>query len=310
MVSVIYSDEFLEHKTGMLHPERPERLTAIVQSLKKTFREGQLNWQLPTPLGKRQPSFMDLVQKIHPPAYLELLEQLADNGGGNLDGDTPLSPKSYEVALLAVSAWLDGVERVLASLNPTFVLARPPGHHAESDRGMGFCLLSNAAIAAIYALEQPGIDKVAILDWDVHHGNGTQAIVENNRQIAYCSLHQSPCYPETGYPEETGHYNNVLNLPISPGSTVEVYKQIFEEKAIPFLTNFQPDLLIVSAGYDANEADSLAQICLQPQDYAAFTDYCLQLTRKILFGLEGGYHLSSLSQSVVATIERCLASVT
>ena len=306
MVSVIYSDEFLEHKTGMLHPERPERLTAIVQSLKKTFREGQLNWQLPTPLGKRQPSFMDLVQKIHPPAYLKLLEQLADNGGGYLDGDTPLSPKSYEVALLAVSAWLDGVDRVLATLNPTFVLARPPGHHAESDRGMGFCLLSNAAIAAIYALEQPGIDKVAILDWDVHHGNGTQAIVENNPQIAYCSLHQSPCYPGSGYPDETGSYNNVLNVPISPGSTGELYKPIFQHKVIPFLTNFEPDLLIVSAGYDAAEADPLASISLQSEDYGVFTAYCLQITRKILFGLEGGYDLTALSESVVATVGQCL----
>lgn len=306
MLSVIYSDEFLEHKTGTLHPERPERLKVTVESLKAAFSEGQLDWQLPAPVCDRQPSVMDWVKKVHPPAYLKLLQQLASDGGGYLDGDTPVSPRSYDVALLAVSAWLDGVDRVLATAAPSFVLARPPGHHAEWDRGMGFCLLSNAAIAAIYALEQPGVNKVAILDWDVHHGNGTQAIVENNRHIAYCSLHQSPCYPGTGDPKETGPHNNVLNLPMSPGSTGELYKPTFEQKVMPFLTNFQPDLLIVSAGYDANEADPLAGISLQPEDYGVFTDCCLQLTRKILFGLEGGYDLTALSESVVATVRQCL----
>ena len=307
---IIYSDEFLQHKTGVRHPERPMRLAAIVEALKTAFNKDQLDWQLPTAAKKRQPSALEWVKKIHCHHYIKRVEQLAYRGGGYLNEDTPVSPKSYDVALLAASAWLDGIDRVLATLAPTFVLARPPGHHAQSDRGMGFCIFCNPAIAATYALQQPGVQKVAILDWDVHHGNATQAMVENNPNIAYCSLHQFPCYPGTGYPEETGHYNNVLNLPISAGSTVEVYKQVFEDKAIPFLTNFQPDLLIVSAGYDANEAEPLAQVCLQPEDYGVFTDYCLQVTRKILFGLEGGYNLSALSESVVATIERCLASVT
>lgn len=210
------------------------------------------------------------------------------------------------MALLAVSAWLDGVEAVLKSANPAFVLARPPGHHAESDAGMGFCLFSNAAIAAFFALEQPGINRVAILDWDVHHGNGTQAIVESEARIAYCSLHQYPCYPGTGRATERGFHNNVLNLPVPPGSDIAVYQPLFERQVIPFLANFQADLLIVSAGYDGNAADPLASINLQPEDYALFTNYCLGLTRKILFGLEGGYDFDTLSQSVVATIEPCL----
>jgi acetoin utilization deacetylase AcuC-like enzyme len=155
------------------------------------------------------------------------------------------------------------------------VLARPPGHHAESDVGMGFCLFSNAAIAAFYALQQPGIERVAILDWDVHHGNGTQAIVETSKQIAFCSLHQYPCYPGTGRATERGFHDNVLNLPVRPGSDVAVYQPLFEKKIIPFLSNFQPDLLIVSAGYDANADDPLAMINLQPKDYGLFTDYCL-----------------------------------
>ena len=304
MLPVIYSDKFLDHKTGRFHPERPERLTAIVEALKSAPWASQIEWQLPTPVETR--SLMPLLQQLHSQRYIEMVQRIAQSGGGSLDADTPVSPNSYDIALLAVSAWLDGVDRVLATNNPAFVLARPPGHHAESNIGMGFCLFSNAAIAAYYALQQPGIQRVAILDWDVHHGNGTQAIVENNPQIAYCSLHQSPCYPGTGKASEQGTYNNVLNLPLPPGSTLEVYQPLFEQKIIPFFSNFQPDLLIVSAGYDANAADPLAGMALQPQDYGLFTDYCLQLTRRIVFGLEGGYDLTALAQSVVTTIERCL----
>jgi len=304
MLPVIYSDKFLDHKTGRFHPERPERLTAIVEALKSAPWASQIEWQLPTPVETR--SLMPLLQQLHSQRYIEMVQRIAQSGGGSLDADTPVSPNSYDIALLAVSGWLDGVDRVLATNNPAFVLARPPGHHAESNMGMGFCLFSNAAIAAYYALQQPGIQRVAILDWDVHHGNGTQAIVEKNPQIAYCSLHQSPCYPGTGKASEQGAHNNVLNLPLPPGSTLEVYQPLFEQKIIPFFSNFQPDLLIVSAGYDANAADPLAGMALQPQDYGLFTEYCLQLTRRIVFGLEGGYDLTALAQSVVETIERCL----
>ncbi|MBD2413010.1 hypothetical protein FACHB389_02335 [Nostoc calcicola FACHB-389] len=305
MLPVIYSDEFLDHKTGKYHPEKPERLTAIANALKAATFADKIAWRSPTP-APEQPQLMSLLVKAHSPAYIKKLSLIASSGGGPLDGDTPVSPRSYDVALLAVSAWLDGVEAVLESGNPAFVLARPPGHHAESDAGMGFCLFSNAAIAAFFALEQPGINRVAILDWDVHHGNGTQAIVETHPQIAYCSLHQYPCYPGTGRATERGFYNNVLNLPVPPGSDITVYQPLFENKVVPFLTNFAPDLLIVSAGYDANAADPLASINLQSEDYGLFTDYCLGLTRKILFGLEGGYDFDALSQSVLATIEPCL----
>jgi len=305
MLPVIYSDEFLDHKTGKYHPETPERLIAIANALKAATFADKITWRAPTP-APEQPELMSLLVEAHSPAYIKKLSFIASSGGGPLDGDTPISPRSYDVALLAVSAWLDGVVAVLESNNPAFVLARPPGHHAESDAGMGFCLFSNAAIAAFFALKQPGINRVAILDWDVHHGNGTQSIVETHQQIAYCSLHQYPCYPGTGRATERGFYDNVLNLPVHPGSDITVYQPLFEKKVIPFLTNFQPDLLIVSAGYDANAADPLASINLQSEDYGLFTDYCLALTRKILFGLEGGYDFDALSQSVLATIERCL----
>ena len=302
MLSVIYSDEFLEHRTGRFHPEKPERLTAIATALNAAAFAKQIDWRLPTPVASR---VMDSIQRVHSQHHIQTVKELARRGGGYLDGDTPVSPRSYDVALLAVSAWLDGVDQVLTAAQPAFVLARPPGHHAESDRGMGFCLFSNAAIAAHYAL-QSGAERVAILDWDVHHGNGTQAIVENHPQIAYCSLHQSPCYPGTGQASEQGFYNNVLNLPVSPGSSLDVYQPLFEKQVMPFLSNFHPDLLVVSAGYDANAADPLAEVALQPQDYSLFTEHCLQLTRSIVFGLEGGYDFTTLSQSVVATIKQCL----
>ncbi len=304
MVSVIYSEDFLLHDTGRVHPERPARLSAIVEALQAVPWANQIKWQLPTRVDQR--SFMPLLTQVHDPAYIEEVKYIADRGGGYLTPDTPVSAQSYDVALLAISAWLDGVDLVITRNEPAFVLARPPGHHAMSEQGMGFCLFSNAAIAAIYALTQAGIQRVAILDWDVHHGNGTQAIVENHPQIAYCSLHQSPCYPGTGYENECGAYDNVLNIPMIPGSGSLEYQTAFETKVMPFLTKVQPDLLIVSAGYDANMADPLAQIQLLPQDFKLFTQYCLQIQRRILFGLEGGYDLSSLSQSVVATIEQCL----
>ncbi|MBD2598552.1 histone deacetylase [Nostoc spongiaeforme FACHB-130] len=305
MLPVIYSDEFLNHKTGNYHPENPERLIAIVTALKEATFAEKIAWREPTPVADK-PSLMSLLLQAHSPAYVRKLGEIAASGGGYLDGDTPVSANSYDVALLAVSAWLDGVDVVLTTENPAFVLARPPGHHAESDAGMGFCLFSNAAIAAFYALEQPDVERVAILDWDVHHGNGTQAIVEDQPQIAYCSLHQYPCYPGTGKASERGYHNNVLNVPLPPGSDITAYRPLLESKIFPFLQNFQPDLLIVSAGYDANAADPLASMNLLPEDYGLFTDYCLGITRKILFGLEGGYDFSSLSQSVLATIERCL----
>ncbi len=302
MFPVIYSDDFLLHETGAIHPEQPARLTAIKSALEQAPWANQLQWQSPTSIEQRSP--LAAIEKIHPQAYIQRVKQLSERGG-SIDSDTPVSPKTYEVALLAVNAWLDGVDLVMNTAEPAFVLARPPGHHAEPAGGMGFCIFSNAAIAATYALAR-GAERVAILDWDVHHGNGTQAVATDNPQIAYCSLHEFPYYPGTGSASECGGYQNILNLPMTAGSSISDYQPLFEEKVLPFLANFNPDLLIISAGYDANHDDPLANISLQPQDFGIFTNYCLQLTRKIVFGLEGGYDFNSLGKSVVATIEQCL----
>lgn len=303
-VAVIYSDQFLLHQTGPYHPERPERLKAIVQTLQAAPWAEHLHWRSPTPITVRDPR--PLIQQVHQLEYLQMVQRLADQGGGALDPDTIVSPDSYEVALLAVNAWLDGVDQVLTTAEPAFVLARPPGHHALRSRGMGFCLFGNAAIAAHYALRQTGIHRVAILDWDVHHGNGTQALVESHPQIAYCSLHQAPYYPYTGEASERGGFDNVLNLPLPAGSSRQDYEPQFQHQVVPFLEQFRPDLLIISAGYDANRDDPLSSMALLPEDYGFFTDCCLSLTRRVVFGLEGGYDLNSLAQSVAATLERCL----
>lgn len=303
MISVIYSPEFLEHDTGYGHPEKAKRLTAIAEALTAVEWQDQLKWRLPTPVNSRVIAY---VQQIHTPEHIQRIKQVAEQGGGHLDGDTPISARSYEVALLAVSAWLDGIDQVL-NQQPTFVVARPPGHHATRDTAMGFCLFSNAAIAAHYALSKPQIQRVGILDWDVHHGNGTEAIVRDNPNIAYCSLHQHPCYPGTGTEKATsGEYHNILNLPLKAGSAISDYQRLFEQEVMPFFNNWQPDLLIVSAGYDANDLDPLAGIMLQPEDYQILTEYVLNITKYPLFGLEGGYHLAALANSVVATLSTCL----
>ncbi|WP_404784788.1 histone deacetylase [Altericista sp. CCNU0014] len=301
-MQIFYSDIFLEHQTGFGHPERPERVRAVAKHLQQSPWANRLDWKTPTSLASRDP--LPWILKTHSPDYIERVRRLAVQGGGELGPDTPISPQSYEVACLAVNAWLDGIDAVVALQQPAFVLARPPGHHALPNQAMGFCIFGNAAIAALYALAQPGIARVAILDWDVHHGNGTEAIAAGHPDIAYCSLHQYPFYPGTGSAQNNG--SRLLNIPIAAGSTISSYEAAFQDRVMPFLKTFAPDLLIVSAGYDAAQADPLAEVNLNPVDFGPLTAYCLALTPKILFGLEGGYHLNSLAAAVEATLAVCL----
>jgi acetoin utilization deacetylase AcuC-like enzyme len=302
---IFYSDVFLDHQTGFGHPERPERLKAVVKHLHQSPWADYLEWKTPSSLEARNP--VPWMLKAHTPDYIAQVKALATRGGGQLGSDTPISPRSYEVACLAVNAWLDGVDAVLALQQPAFVLARPPGHHALPQQGMGFCIFGNAAIAALYALNQPDIERVAILDWDVHHGNGTEAIVAAHPQIAYCSLHQYPFYPGTG--SAAGNHSRLLNVPMQAGSTLPNYETAFQDQIMPFLRDFAPDLLIVSAGFDAAQADPLAEVNLDPTDFGPLTAHCLAITPKVLFGLEGGYHLRSLAEAVEATLAVCLGNL-
>lgn len=303
MVAIIYSAEFLRHETGPPHPECPARLTAIATALRKMPGANYLHWQKPSPVTWNLDPY---ILRCHSQEYLNKLAKLAELGGGSLDADTPVSPQSYDVARLAVRAWLDGVDHVLNQREAVFVLARPPGHHAIRNTGMGFCLLNNVAIAAHYALTRPGVERVAILDWDVHHGNGTEALVDHNPRIFYCSLHQFPCYPGTGAAGDRGQHDNVLNIPLKPGGDGKVYREAFEHKVLPFLRQVKPDLLLVSAGYDANHSDPLAYMNLIPEDYGMMTHYLMEISPYPVLGLEGGYHLPSLAKSVVETLKPLL----
>jgi acetoin utilization deacetylase AcuC-like enzyme len=284
MIHILYTDIFLDHDTGRPHPESARRLTSITQALKEVLWADQLQWHEPSAIAQRNP--MAWIAQIHDDYYLKKLQELAESGGGYWDPDTPVSPKSLDAALLAVNACLDGVDLVLQTGEVAFALVRPPGHHAVRSSAMGFCLLGNVAIAAHYALSLENINRVAILDWDVHHGNGTELLIEANPNIFYCSLHQTPAYPGTGQARFTGKHNNVLN-----------------EKIIPRLQAVQPDLLIISAGYDAHYQDPLAGINLETTDYTTFSTHCQTLHCPILFALEGGYHLKALAASVIATLE-------
>ena len=238
---------------------------------------------------------------VHTQHHIKHIKSICSSGGGYLDPDTPACMESYSIALKSAGAWMDGVDEVLKG-NSAFVLSRPPGHHAESERAMGFCFFSNASLAAIYALKHNGINKIAIFDWDVHHGNGTQQIVETNPDIAYASIHQYPFYPGTGSQLEQGKYGNVLNVPVPTGFGGSEYRKVFDDKVFPFIQKFEPDMLIISAGFDAHKSDPLAGINLSAKDFSYMTSRCLRIQPDILLGLEGGYNLDALKECSVAVV--------
>lgn len=300
MIPIFYSEDYLDHQTGSFHPERSERLIAIVSALRSAPFSEELDWRVPIPAQIRD------LERVHPRSYIESIQRLASLGGGFVDQDTVVSGKSFAAACLAVGGWIQGAATGLELASPTFVLCRPPGHHAEPKTGMGFCLFSNAAIAGLWALEQPSVQRVAIFDWDVHHGNGTQAVAEQWPNLAYVSIHQAPLYPGTGAASETGIHGNIRNIPLPSGSNWNQYGQVMREQVLPFLEGFQPDLLLVSAGFDCAKGDPLAGMDLIPEDFGRLTEMCLQVTPKVVFGLEGGYDLQNLADSWIQVAQACL----
>ncbi len=289
MINIFSSERFLHHDTGYGHPERPERLSACIDGMKKSAHTDQMNWIEP------RRATVEELKLAHTPAHIMNVRNTAERGGFSLDADTTVSPESYDIALQSSGAWLDGIDRLTDAQESSFVLSRPPGHHAERDHAMGFCLFNNVAVAANYALQVKGLERVAVLDWDVHHGNGTQHILESDPNLAYCSLHQWPYYPGTGAEHETGDFENVLNVPLSMGSGREAYFSAFDSKVMPFLKSWQPDLLIISAGFDASQNDPLGGMNLLPEHFAEFTRQCLDFKPHLLVGLEGGYDLGDLA---------------
>jgi len=295
-LSIFYHHDFLDHDTGTGHPECPDRLRSCVAALENCDFAKHLEWKSPRSATEEE------LREIHTPQHIEHIKETCYAGGGYLDTDTFVCPKSFDIALKSAGAWLDGVDEVL-NKNSAFILSRPPGHHAEENRAMGFCLFSNAALAAGVALKQKEINKVCIFDWDVHHGNGTQNIIQNNPDISYISTHQFPFYPGTGSHMETGEHNNVLNIPLHAGVGSDYYRKKFDEVVIPFLIKTVPDILIISAGFDAHRRDPLASINLETDDFSYMTRKLQEIQPQILVGLEGGYDLRALGECCEAVAD-------
>lgn len=306
MVTRLYSHPiYLEHITPPGHPERPDRLRAI----ERVLDDGGFSAldRMQAPEGDPQ-----TILYAHPQSFLDKVRAaIPESGIQRVDSDTAVSPKSWEAALTAIGAANAAVDDVFAGrADNVFVAARPPGHHAEKTTAMGFCLFNNAAIAARHAQKDHGAERVAIVDWDVHHGNGTQDIFWDDPTVLYCSTHQMPLYPGTGALSETGA-GNIVNAPLAPRTGTDDFREAFRSRVLPAIEDFAPDLIIVSAGFDAHHRDPLAEINLTEDDFDWATGQLLESADRHAAGrlvslLEGGYDLHGLAFSVAAHVGRMM----
>jgi acetoin utilization deacetylase AcuC-like enzyme len=303
MRTLYYSHpDFLLHDTGYGHPECADRLKAIDKVLDQPEFANLI--RVTPPLGTEQQ-----IGLIHTAEHIQHIKAaLPSQGISHLDPDTVLSPGSRTAAYRAVGAVCDAVDQVLADkADNAFCAVRPPGHHAEPNRAMGFCLFNNIAIAAEYARQHYRLDRVAIVDFDVHHGNGTQAAFYHQSQVLYASSHEMPHYPGTGYPWETGA-GNIVNVPLAAGESGVEFKEKYDDLIFPALRKFKPDLLLISAGFDAHKDDPLASIRLVEDDYRWVTQALMEIAAqtckgRIISALEGGYNLTALGLSVAAHVK-------
>jgi acetoin utilization deacetylase AcuC-like enzyme len=301
--SVIWHPACRLHDPGPGHPERPERIDAVLEALRRRDLTSALTW------CEARPASREELERVHPPHYLDALERVAGAGGGALDADTVMNARSWEAALAAAGTAIGAVEQGVER-GSAFGALRPPGHHALADRAMGFCLLNNVVVAARHA-QQLGLRRVLIVDWDVHHGNGTQALVERDPSIRYVSMHQYPWYPGTGAVEERG-VGNVFNVPRPPGLPRETYVRDLLAALDVALASWgggRPDLLLVSAGFDSLAGDPLGGFTLEPEDMAHWTTAFRERVAPapVVSVLEGGYRLDLLAAGVRAHV-RALAS--
>jgi acetoin utilization deacetylase AcuC-like enzyme len=299
-VGFAYDDIFLEHETPYMHPERKDRLTHIVQGLKRAGLWGKL-----VHLAPRKAGFED-VALVHDRRYIERLKTF---GKGYLDGDTYVSERSVEAALYAVGTVMEALDRCKAGdIDTAFCAVRPPGHHAEADRGMGFCIFNNVAIGARYA-QKIGYRKVFIVDFDVHHGNGTQHMFDEDDTVFFFSTHQYPHYPDTGSESERGRGKGksyTYNVPMSSGSGDREYLYVYGEVLPKLVQTFAPDITLVSAGYDIHTKDPLSSLRVSEEGVRGIVRSILSCSGQAVFSLEGGYNLDAISESVQATIEEML----
>jgi acetoin utilization deacetylase AcuC-like enzyme len=298
----------LLHDTGYGHPENADRLRAINDALASpSFNE----------LKREAPPLADLadIERVHPKAYIEMVRaSIPKRDHKFLDADTIVSPGSWNAALRAVGAALHAVDQVVAGkADNAFCAVRPPGHHAEPSRAMGFCLFSTVAIAAEHARAKHGANRVAVIDFDVHHGNGTQAAFWTDKDLFYGSTHQMPLFPGTGALSETG-VGNIFNAPLKPGDDGVKFREAFETRILPALDAFAPDLILVSAGFDAHLKDPLAQLRLVEADFAWVTEQLLEAAARhsggrLVSSLEGGYDLDALAKSTATHVETLMGAV-
>ena len=292
----------LQHLTPVGHPERPERLRAIEQALEAEQFQSLARMEAPT-------APFEVIALCHPMDYVTLIRDATPSAGlVRLDADTSMSPGSFEAALRAVGGAVHAVDEVLnRKAANAFVAVRPPGHHAETARPMGFCLFDSAAIAARYAQDHHGIARAAIVDFDVHHGNGSQEIFWADKTVMYCSTHQMPLFPGTGAVGESGEHDTIVNAPLRPGDGGKAFRAAFEERILPRLRDFRPELVIISAGFDAHTRDPLANLNLDEADFAWATQKIMEVAHSCAEGrvvsvLEGGYDLEALAKSAAAHV--------
>jgi len=294
---IIITDTYLNHDTGQGHPERADRVTVVINHLKKKKKKN-LIWKKPKKFDFKY------LEYVHDKKYLNsVTESFPKHGLNFLDGDTIVSPGSKEATRDAVGSILTAIDGVMKKdFRNAFCAVRPPGHHAEKKKAMGFCVYNNVAVGAYYLLEKYNLSKVAIIDFDVHHGNGTQDIFYNNEKVLYISSHQYPYYPGSGATSEKGIKDNVLNVPLASGTQphefLNAYDSIFSK-----LKKFKPEFILLSAGFDAHKDDPLAQINLESIDYYTLTKRIMSLAKelcgeKIVSILEGGYDLNALKESI------------
>ena len=309
-VGLIYDPIYLEHDTGN-HVENAQRLITTMSLLEESQLKDKLVLLPP------RAATIDELSAVHAKEYISSIQNKAEGGGGWLDADTVMSPGSYNAAIYAAGGVITAVDAVMNKrVNSAFTLVRPPGHHATCWQAMGFCLFNNVAIAAKYALANFNIERVLIVDFDVHHGNGTQDTFYADPHVLYFSTHQYPFYPGTGNVNETGTRDGegfTVNVPLIAGCGDEEYQAVFEDILAPIARRFQPQLILVSAGYDAHWADNISSMKLSVPGFARIVEIIKTLDEilcqgSLVFTLEGGYHLEALPASVNATLEILLGN--
>ena len=309
MTTLLYTHQTcLDHDPGEYHPESPARLRAVLEALRAPEFAG---------LGRRQApeAALDDIARVHPRRFVErMLAAVPASGHIGIDADTILCPASGRAALHAAGAVVAAVDAVAAGeADNAFCAVRPPGHHAEPGRAMGFCLFNNVAIGALRAREVHGFARVAVIDFDVHHGNGTQACFYDDADLFYASTHQSPLYPGTGSRDETGIARNVVNVPLPPRAGSPEFRLGVSREIVPALEAFRPEMVLISAGFDAHKSDPLAQLLLDEADYAWVTEQLLAVARRHAAGrlvstLEGGYDLAALAASAAAHLRALMSA--